>query len=40
LLLGFGADGDKENKDGISPKKLAEMNHQKKILSLFAAAGK
>jgi len=35
LLLQFGADFNKENKDGISPKKLAELNRQKKILSLF-----
>ena len=31
LLLQFGADFDKENKEGISPKKLAELNRQKKI---------
>ncbi len=35
LLLHFGADFNKENKDGVSPKKLAELNRQKKILSLF-----
>ena len=35
LLLQFGADFNKENKDGISTKKLAELNRQKKFLSLF-----
>ena len=35
LLLKFGADFDKENNEGISPKKLAELNRQRKILSLF-----
>jgi hypothetical protein len=35
LLLKYGADPDKENNDGISPRKLAELNRQKKILSLF-----
>jgi ankyrin repeat protein len=35
LLLDFGADFDKENGEGTSPKKLAELNKQKKILSLF-----
>jgi len=36
LLLQYGADFNKENKAGISPKLLAEQNRQKKILSLFA----
>ena len=35
LLLQFGADFNNENKEGISPKKLAELNGQKKILTLF-----
>jgi hypothetical protein len=35
LLLRFGAGFDKENKDGISPKKLAGLNRQRKILGLF-----
>jgi hypothetical protein len=35
LLLQFGAEFNKENKDGISPKKIAELNNQKKILNLF-----
>jgi hypothetical protein len=35
LLIQFGADFNKKNKDGISPKKLAELNSQKKILKLF-----
>ena len=35
LLLQFGADFNKENKEGISPKKLAELNRQNKILNLF-----
>ena len=36
LLLQYGADFNKENKAGISPKLLAEQNRQKKILSLFS----
>jgi hypothetical protein len=36
LLLQFGADFNKE-KDGLSPKKLAELNGQKKNLNLFSA---
>lgn len=36
LLLQYGADPDKENKAGISPRQLAEQNRQKKILSLFS----
>ncbi len=40
VLLRFGADIGKENTEGISPKRLAEMNHQKKILSLFEATRK
>ncbi|HEY8931156.1 MAG TPA: ankyrin repeat domain-containing protein [Mucilaginibacter sp.] len=35
LLLKYGADFDIRNKEGISPKILAETNRQKKILSLF-----
>jgi len=35
LLLDFGADFNQGNKEGISPKKQAELNKQKKILSLF-----
>jgi ankyrin repeat protein len=35
LLVQFGADFDKKNNDGISPKRLAELNSQKKILGLF-----
>ncbi|MES1159435.1 MAG: ankyrin repeat domain-containing protein [Bacteroidota bacterium] len=35
LLLQFGADPGVENQQGISPRKLAEMNRQKKILGLF-----
>ncbi|MFC0516107.1 ankyrin repeat domain-containing protein [Mucilaginibacter angelicae] len=35
LLLKFGADFNKENKHGISPKKLAEQNNQTGILKLF-----
>jgi len=35
MLLQFGADPDKANKEGISPRKLAELNRQKKILSLL-----
>lgn len=36
LLLKFGADINIENKEGISPKKLAELNRQRKILNLFS----
>jgi len=35
MLLQFGADPEKENNEGISPRKLAEMNRQRKILSLL-----
>jgi len=35
LLLKFGADPDIENQQGISARKLAEMNRQRKILGLF-----
>jgi hypothetical protein len=35
LLLQYGADPDKENNEGISPKKLAEATRQQKILALF-----
>ena len=31
-LLQFGADYNKKNNEGISPKKLAELNKQRKIL--------
>jgi len=37
LLMQFGADPNHENKDGISPRKLAELNRQKKMLNLFNA---
>ena len=36
LLLEFGPDFNLQNQQGISPKKLAELNRQKKILKLFA----
>jgi len=36
LLLQYGADPNKENKAGISPRQLAEQNRQKKILGLFS----
>jgi len=35
VLLKFGAGFDRENNKGISPKKLAEANKQRKILSFF-----
>jgi len=35
LLLRFGADINKENNHGISPKKLAEQNHRRNILKQF-----
>lgn len=35
MLLKFGADMNHENKDGVSPKNLAEANRQRKILKLF-----
>jgi len=35
MLLKYGADFNKENKAGISPKKLADANRQRKILGLF-----
>jgi hypothetical protein len=35
MLLKYGADINKENREGISPKKLAETNHQRKIMKLF-----
>jgi ankyrin repeat protein len=35
LLLKHGADADKANNNGISPRMLAEQNRQRKILSLF-----
>lgn len=33
MLLQFGADYNKENNEGTSPKKLAELNKQRKILT-------
>jgi len=36
LLLRYGADPNKENKAGISPRQLAEQNRQKKILGMFS----
>ena len=36
LLLNFGADINQENKAGVSPKKLAEQNRQRKISGLFS----
>ena len=36
LLLKCGADFNRNNNDGLSPKKLAESNRKKEILSLFA----
>jgi len=35
LLLRFGGDFNQKNKEGVSPKDLAETNHQKNILKLF-----
>lgn len=35
LLLKFGADFNKQNNQGVSPRKLCELNKQRKILSLF-----
>lgn len=35
MLLRFGADVNKENNEGVSPRKLAESNRQRKILQLF-----
>jgi ankyrin repeat protein len=37
LLLEYGADVDKENAQGISPKKLAEAMKRRKIFKLFEA---
>ena len=37
LLLRFGADWNKENNEGITPKKFAESNRQRKILGLFVS---
>jgi hypothetical protein len=37
MLLKYRADINKENHEGISPKKLAETNRQRKILKLFEA---
>ncbi len=34
-LLKRGADPDAENREGLSPRKLAQQNRQKKILGLF-----
>ncbi|AYL96132.1 ankyrin repeat domain-containing protein [Mucilaginibacter celer] len=39
LLLRFGADFDKENNKGVSPKMLAQQNNQTGMLKLFAAKG-
>jgi hypothetical protein len=36
LLLQFGADFNKKNNEGISPKMLAETNRQRNILKLFS----
>jgi len=38
MLLKYGADINKENHAGISPKKLAEQNRQRKILKLIETA--
>jgi hypothetical protein len=35
MLLQYGADINKENKKGLSPKKLAESGRQKEVLKLF-----
>jgi hypothetical protein len=35
LLLGFGADGGRENKEGLSAEKLAELKGPKRIAKLF-----
>lgn len=35
MLLKFGADFKQENKQGLSPQKLAGLNRQRKILGLF-----
>jgi len=35
MLLKFGADINHNNNMGVSPKSLAEKNHQRKILQLF-----
>ncbi len=35
MLLQYGADFNKENNEGVSPKKLAEVNRQRNILRLF-----
>jgi ankyrin repeat protein len=40
MLLECGADINKENKMGISPKKLAETNRQRKILQFFESYAK
>jgi hypothetical protein len=39
-LLNYGADIDKENNNGLSPKKLAESGRQKAILQLFESTKK
>ncbi|WP_308638398.1 ankyrin repeat domain-containing protein [Paenibacillus silvisoli] len=35
MLLKFGADADQPNKEGVSPKALAELNNRTKLLRLF-----
>lgn len=35
MLLQYGTDCQKENSEGVSPKKLAEQNHQRNILQVF-----
>jgi len=35
LLLRYGADFNKGNKEGMSPKRLAEVNHYRNVLRLF-----
>jgi hypothetical protein len=36
LLLKFGADFNRENKSGVSPRMLAQEDRQRKVLKLFA----
>jgi hypothetical protein len=40
LLLNYGANFNKENDKGLSPKKLAESRRQKELLKLFESAKK
>ncbi len=35
MLLKYGADPDKKNKNGVSPRMLAKPKKQKDILNLF-----